>query len=108
MSPKMALALIRHLPAESCTVAAIRGGAEYLGWGTDRYMMADMIDILNDINYAIIKVQLGKSYKNPPPTRMERPGEKQIKNKANMFAQIAATKLAQVRKAKLDGQGTSR
>ncbi|MEU3045808.1 hypothetical protein ABZ705_04605 [Streptomyces sp. NPDC006984] len=46
-APSLVLALVQRLPDTSMTVALASGGREFLGWGVDRHMTADLFDALN-------------------------------------------------------------
>lgn len=47
LAPSAVLTLISELPDTSRTIASMRGGRHYRGWGMDRYMLAEVIDALN-------------------------------------------------------------
>lgn len=47
MSPSLILSLVRRLPDDSLTSALMHGGRDFFGWGTDRYMQADIYDAIN-------------------------------------------------------------
>lgn len=47
MSPSLLLSLVMRLPDTSLTVALMMGGREYMGWGKDRAMRADLYDAQN-------------------------------------------------------------
>jgi hypothetical protein len=51
LSPKLALALIRHLPLDSAYVTALRGGPAYAGWDRHAYLVADLYDAINGLAY---------------------------------------------------------
>lgn len=61
-SPSLVLSLAKRLPDTSLTVALASGGREHFGWGTDRHMMADLFDAINQNTRA--SGQWGK--KGPP------------------------------------------
>lgn len=44
LSPVLVLALIKALPDSSRFIGAIAGGPEYVGWGKDRHLLADIYD----------------------------------------------------------------
>lgn len=46
-APSLVLALVRRLPDDCMTAALQAGGVEHLGWGTDRHLMANVFDALN-------------------------------------------------------------
>jgi hypothetical protein len=77
-SPRQILLLIKGLPLESATVAAMRGGDEFRGWGLDRYHSASLIDAVNYNTYAVIASNSGKRRPKPPepvyrPKPMKKP-----------------------------------
>ncbi|WP_367137891.1 hypothetical protein [Saccharothrix sp. HUAS TT1] len=70
-SPLYLLAHIRQLPIESRTVAAMRGGEQFNGWGVDRYFLAALIDAVHDQTYAFVAANSKRKPKRPKP--IERP-----------------------------------
>lgn len=68
-SPAQLIALVRNLPIESRTVAALRGGEQFVGWGVDRYMMAQLIDSVNSTAYAVVASNSKRKPKAPKPVR---------------------------------------
>src|SRR5690606_4615757 len=96
-SPKQLLALMQSLPPESRTVAAIRGGPEFLGWGADRYLMAALIDAVNQNTFAFVSAN-SKKKKPKPPQPVPRPSVQESKgSKPNMFALMAKAHMAKAR-----------
>lgn len=108
LTPRLALVLIRQLPMESRTIAALRGGSEFLGWGADRYLMAALIDSVKENTYVTAAAASGKK-KPPKPKPIERPEARiQRKRGANSFAAIAAMHAKKARDGKkvvADGEG---
>jgi hypothetical protein len=97
LSPREVLAYIRNLPPESATVAELRGGPEFLGWGNDRYMMADLIDAIRELIYVQVA---SKSKKKPqPPKPYERPDTRVKTKKSNNFAAMARAAFRMNKKA---------
>lgn len=91
LTPRMCIALVRNLPAESATVAAYRGGDEFRGWGQDRYMIAELIDAVRELTYVQVS---SKSKRKPPrPTPFSRPKAKKSPNKDNKFMAMARAQL---------------
>jgi hypothetical protein len=91
-SPRQILTLVRQLPLESATVAAIRGGHQFRGWGVDRYMMANVVDAVNENTYATIAVSGATKRKPKQPEPVWRPkGLKDGKPKRSTFAAMAAS-----------------
>lgn len=97
-SPRQILVLIRNLPLESATMAAIRGGSEFLGWGLDRYLTTSLIDAVKENTFAFISANSKKKPKAPEPSY--RPEKVKAKKKANMFSVMAGQRLAVARKAR--------
>lgn len=60
---------LEGLPDTSLTVALMRGGRQFFGWGQERYMIADVYDALNLNTKATGNWGKGKSPKIPPYTR---------------------------------------
>ncbi|WP_199923338.1 hypothetical protein [Streptomyces sp. NRRL F-5123] len=59
-SPYFVLALVRRLPDTSLTVALASGGRDQFGWGTNRHMLADVFDAINQNTRAT------GNFKKPP------------------------------------------
>lgn len=74
-SPTQILLLIKGLPLESATVAAMRGGDEFRGWGIDRYHTAALIDEMR-VNTYVTAAAAGGKKKPPKPEPSYRPKEK--------------------------------
>lgn len=91
-TPLQILTLINNLPPESATIASIRGGNSYRGWGTDRYLAAALIDAVQYQTYVLKAVNTGKGDRKPElPEKFYRPeGTEEKKNKPNTFAAMAA------------------
>jgi hypothetical protein len=53
--------MVQRLPDTSLTAGLARGGVEHFGWGTDRHLMAHLIDALNQNTRAT-----GQWKKKPP------------------------------------------
>lgn len=101
-SPRQILILVRNLPIESATMAALRGGSEYLGWGFDRYLTARLIDAVQENTYVQVAANSGKR-KPKPPVPTYRPDDKakaKEKKKTNMFSVMAGQRLAVARRAR--------
>jgi hypothetical protein len=45
-APRLVLALVKRLPDDSMTAASASGGIEHFGWGTTRYLLADIFDAI--------------------------------------------------------------
>lgn len=97
MPPRQVLALIRQLPPESRTVAALRGGDQFQGWGVDRYLLASVVDAINANTYAFISANSKRKPKSPEPVqRPTKEGGRPKDGTANPFRQqLAAAKKVQ-------------
>ncbi|GAB3475266.1 D site-binding protein [Amycolatopsis cihanbeyliensis] len=97
LSPRRALALVRQLPPESATVAALRGGAEFRGWGPDRYLLARLIDAVKENTHVFIAAN--SKHKPKPPEPVERPDfAAGRKRRGNSFTAMAGSRIAAVRR----------
>lgn len=52
----------------SRTVAALRGGEQFIGWDVDRYFLAQLIDSVNRVAYVVSAVNSKRKPKAPKPT----------------------------------------
>lgn len=95
-SPRAILALIKQLPPEARTVAALRGGEQFQGWGVDRYLLASLIDAVQQNTYAFISANSKRKPKAPEPvSRPTKDGGPRQDNANNPFRQrLAAAKQA--------------
>ena len=97
-SPRQILLLIKGLPLESASMAAIRGSDEFRGWSVDRYLLVRLIDEVQRLTHAFVSANSKK--KVDPPEAMYRPQDKPEKadkkvNTSNPFFQrLAAAKRA--------------
>lgn len=64
-SPRYLIGLIEQLPDAGALAASLQGGAEFRGWGRDRHMAADVIDILVAAN----SQKKAKPYPRPTPKK---------------------------------------
>lgn len=95
-SPAQLLVLIKGLPIESATVAAMRGGQEFRGWGVDRYLRVRFLDAIRENTFAFISAHSKKKVPEPEPTY--RPKEQVAKKAPDasnpFFARLQAAKKA--------------
>ncbi len=102
-SPRQIILLIKGLPLESASVAAMRGGDEFRGWGFDRYLSTSLIDAVRENTFAFVAANSKRKPSPPQPTY--RPKDKaQVKRSTgqpNLFAQ----RLSAARKAKAAKRG---
>lgn len=66
--PATILVLIKQLPLGSRTVAALRGGEQFIGWDVDRYFIAQLIDSVNRVAYTVAAANSKRKPKAPKPT----------------------------------------
>lgn len=100
-SQKEILSLIVNLPVESRFISVERGGLEYWGWSVTQYLLAALIDTVNDNTIVSARVAGAKRAKQAP--RFYRP-DVQKKKKTNQFRAIAARRIASQRRKK-EGNG---
>lgn len=99
-SPRQLLALITQLPAESRTVAAIRGGEQFRDWDVNTYLLAALVDAVHENTYAFIAANSRRKPKAPKPIPRPMPTAAARKpNGANPFAAIVAQHVAAARKS---------
>lgn len=88
-TPRQLLAYIRHLPLGSATVAALRGGEQFLGWDPHMYMLANIVDAIQSNTYAFIAANSKRKPKQPDPVKRPRPKGDPEKNRFMAMARIA-------------------
>lgn len=94
-NPATLLVLVKQLPLGSRTVAALRGGEQFVGWDVDRYFLAQLIDSVNRVAYTVAAANSKRKPKAPKPT--VRPSRVQKSTaQSNPFRQ----QLAKAKKAK--------
>lgn len=103
-SPRQILTLIKGLPLESDTAAAMRGGDDFRGWGADRYLTTSLIDAVRENTYATIVMASGKKKpKAPEPTYRPKdkpvPTNKEPNPRNPFFQRLQAAKKARDRTA---------
>jgi hypothetical protein len=91
--------LVRQLPSESRTFAVLRGHPDAAGWSLDRYLLASLVDAMRENTYAFVLANSKKRVPEPDPVQRPESAAKQ-RPKNNAFAQMAAQKLAAVRRAR--------
>lgn len=88
LSPRLVIAYIRNLPIDSATAAALRGGDQFRGWDTQTYLLAAVVDAVNQNTFAFVSANSKKKPKAPEP--IERPEQKTKTNPlASKFAAMA-------------------
>lgn len=102
LPPRLALAYIRQLPAESAFSAAQQGGPQFRGWGVTEYWLAALFDAIRENTYAFVSAN---SKRKPSlPTPAPRP-KREEKKRPNLFRVMAAQHIAAARKAKEGSNG---
>lgn len=87
LTSRKALALIRNLPHDSATTAAIQGGDQFRGWDGQMYMLANIVDAIKENTHVFVSAN---SKRRPqPPKPMPRPTTKTAEPMANSFAAMA-------------------
>lgn len=83
--PSLVLLYVQRLPDDSLTHALMQGGREYLGWGQDRYLLADLYD-----QVALNTLISGnwKKGKQPELETYPRPGSTQEKDEVSTSDQL--------------------
>lgn len=83
LTPRIVLAYIEHLPADSAFVAAIRGGAQFTGWTVSEYLLADLWDAIENNTYVTAAASSKRKPGKPKPYPRPR------KKKQNAFIAMA-------------------
>jgi len=107
LSAKKAMALIRNLPMEAATTAALRGGEQFREWDGTMYMLANVVDAIKENTHVFVSAN---SKRKPPAFKpMPRPETKKAKKRDNQFAVMARQAyLQQTRARKAPDNGRSR
>ena len=79
MAPSLVISLIASLSDTSRTLASIRGGPQFRGWGVDREILALLYDLLTQLIIVSGNWQKGKVPKFKPFPRPK--GEEKAKEK---------------------------
>jgi hypothetical protein len=102
-SPRQLILLIKGLPLESATVAAMRGGDEFRGWNLDRYLLTSVIDSIRENTYVFIAANSKR--KPSPPESAYRPKDKTPSKRQTGKPNLFAMRLDAARKAKAARKG---
>lgn len=98
LTPARFLVLIKTLPEGSRFIAERQGGQEFRGWDAGRYATVSIVNAVRALQWTYVAAHAKSRPKPPEP--FPTPGDKKpVRKKDNMFATIAAAKLAEVRKA---------
>lgn len=76
LSPKLALNYVEHLPVDSVTVTALRGGPEFHGWDRQAFLLADLFDAVAHLRHVTLAANSKDPKKVPEPKPYPRPGAK--------------------------------
>lgn len=93
--------LLKQLPEEARTIAALSGGPQHRGWTLDRYMRAELIDAVHKNTHAFISANSKRKVKEPKnfPTPMDKKRRKEDTLSANNpFARQLNAQLTQLKK----------
>lgn len=96
-SPKVLLAYIRNLPLDSASMAAIRGGPEFIGWDPHMYMLANIVDAIQTNTYAFVAANSKRKPKAPTPVK--RPKQKGNPEQARFAALARIARANAIKKA---------
>lgn len=100
VSPAQVLALISGLPAESKTVSLLREADEAVGWDTNSYLLASVVDAVRENTHVVAQVN-SKKKKLKPPEPLKVPGvraRRPEKRAPNAFVRMAQKQFEQSRK----------
>lgn len=87
-SPRWALSLIYGLPQGSMSWARLQGDPELVGWTTQTFLLAGLIESVRDNTFATVQLKSKKRLKRPESIRI--PGDhKQKRPNQNLFLQMA-------------------
>lgn len=64
LTPREVMSYLIHAPEDSAYHAELRGGQQFRGWTSDRYLLASILDVLQGANYQ----RSGGKGKKPKPT----------------------------------------
>ncbi|MGH8791766.1 MAG: hypothetical protein ACRDXX_03870 [Stackebrandtia sp.] len=72
LSIRRAVVLISELPHDSRLATAMRGGAEHDGWDVHSFLLAGLIDAVNQVTHAVAQTHSKRRIRRPAP--VPRPG----------------------------------
>lgn len=99
ISPAQVLALISGLPAESKTVSLLRESDDAVGWDTNSYLLASVVDAVRENTYVTAQVNSKKKLKPPEPLKVPGAGARKPEKKSpNAFVRMAQKQFEQSRK----------
>ena len=71
LSPRRVLWWVEHLPEDSATVAALRGGHEHRAWTSAAHLLASVVDAVQVNTWTTVAAHAKRRPK--PPTPLPRP-----------------------------------
>ena len=77
VSPTECLILLRGLDASSELGAAVQQDSSFVGWTTERHLLAGIYDRLAELSW--LTVAINSKRKPKPPKPLPRPGDKPVK-----------------------------
>lgn len=93
LSPRRALALIYGVPQGTATWAHLQGDPDLIGWDTQTYLLAGVIDSLRENTFATVQIQSKKKLQRPEPIKVPGAHQKKKRPEQNLFARMAAAQL---------------
>lgn len=66
LTPRYVFWLVEHLPADSATYAAMKGGAEYRPWTIETYLLAQAVNLLAGANHQRAGKRMRRAPVQPP------------------------------------------
>lgn len=89
--------MVKRLPDESLTAALMQGGRQFFGWGTNRYMLADVYDAINVNTTATGNWKKGKqpdipAWPRPSNEKKEEKGKKKRTSVKDVFNRFQTRK----------------
>jgi len=87
-APRLLVLLIERLPDDGMTSAIAAGGAEHLGWGMDRHLIASVYDAINNNTRGTGSWAKGKAPKFTPFPRPKTEKKGAHETVAGLFARM--------------------
>lgn len=95
ITPKLALALVEHLPSSSSSSATLREVPDSHGWDTNSYLISTLINAVRDNTYVNMQVRTKKKLKPFPPVEVPGVSNKKKKKPVSGFVRMAQAMRAQ-------------
>jgi hypothetical protein len=67
LSPRRVLWWVEHLPEDSATVAALRGGPEHRAWTSSAHLLASVVDAVQVNTWTAVAAHAKRRPKPPAP-----------------------------------------